>query len=151
MPKQLNMFGFDEKLNDDSDIGVIEAKKCSKCKELLPLSRFAKCHGNTYLRPECRQCNSDATKVRNDIRKIHGMPTDGYICPICSGDEEEVGDISKRGSWVLDHCHKTSTFRGWLCHKCNRSLGGFNDSVDILKRAIIYLQEHKEKLNETDT
>ena len=76
-------------------------KKCSKCKELLPLSRFAKCHGNTYLRPECRKCNSDATKVRNDIRKIHGMPTVGYICPICSGDEEEVGDISKRGQGAV--------------------------------------------------
>ena len=54
----------------------------------------------------------------------------------------------RNGAWVIDHCHESETFRGWLCHSCNRSLGGFFDSVEFLKRAIIYLENHKETLNE---
>ena len=50
-----------------------------------------------------------------------------------------------------DHDHVTKKFRGWLCHSCNRALGGFSDSVDILKKAIIYLKRHEERLNETNT
>ena len=74
---------------------------------------------------------------------------DTYICPICLGNSEEVGDLQNRTAWVLDHCHVTNKFRGWLCHKCNRALGNFNDNVDILKRAIKYLT--KKDNNETNT
>ena len=93
------------------------------------------------------------TKVRNELRKIHGMPKKDYECPICKKDESEVAGKGglRNGAWVLDHCHDTETFRGWLCHSCNRALGGFSDSVDILKKAIIYLKKHKEKINETGT
>jgi hypothetical protein len=70
------------------------------------------------------------------------MPKGEYTCPICLGTEEEVKGKgnTKNGPWVIDHCHETDAFRGWLCHKCNRSLGGFDDSVDILSRAIKYLK-----------
>ena len=39
----------------------------------------------------------------------------------------------------MDHDHKTKEFRGWLCHKCNRGLGTFDDNIDMLLRAINYL------------
>ena len=48
----------------------------------------------------------------------------------------------KSGAWVIDHCHDTEAFRGWLCHTCNRCLGGFKDNVNILKRAIKYLEKN---------
>ncbi|MBG88427.1 MAG: hypothetical protein CMO80_16210, partial [Verrucomicrobiales bacterium] len=32
-------------------------------------------------------------------------------------------------------------FRGWLCHKCNRGIGAFSDSVEGLQRAINYLRK----------
>tara|TARA_R110000751_G_scaffold231869_1_gene333085 strand:- start:292 stop:513 length:222 start_codon:yes stop_codon:yes gene_type:complete len=69
------------------------------------------------------------------------MPHEGYICPICNKDAEQVKGKgnTKNGPWVLDHCHDTETFRGWLCHKCNRALGGFDDCGEILNRAITYL------------
>jgi hypothetical protein len=70
------------------------------------------------------------------------MPKKDYICPICNQDEEQVKGKgnTKNGSWVLDHCHETETFRGWLCHKCNRALGGFDDCAEILNRAVTYLE-----------
>ena len=48
------------------------------------------------------------------------------------------------GPWVLDHDHDAGTFRGWLCHKCNRSLGGFDDNLQSLKRAIDYLEAERD-------
>jgi hypothetical protein len=130
-----------------------ETKTCSKCNKRLPLIAFSVSSGANFLRPECKKCNNEMTKVRNELRKIHGMPKEDYKCPICKKDESEVAGKGglRNGAWVLDHCHDTETFRGWLCHSCNRALGGFSDSVDILKKAIIYLKKHKEKIDETST
>ena len=126
-----------------------DTKKCSKCKTVLPLNAFSDCHGGTYKRPECKKCMRDMANSRELIRKKYGMPDENtYRCPICLGNAEEVGDLQKRTAWVLDHCHKNNTFRGWLCHKCNRALGNFNDDIAILKRAIKYL---KGTDNETNT
>ena len=35
--------------------------------------------------------------------------------------------------------HETGRVRGLLCHHCNKALGGFKDSVEILTKAIKYL------------
>jgi len=43
---------------------------------------------------------------------------------------------------VLDHCHATMLFRGWLCDRCNRGLGFFGDSATGLRQAITYLETH---------
>ena len=132
--------------DDHYDLGD-DSKFCSKCKKLLPLSNFSRTSGGNYLRPECKKCNNDLSKVRAALKEKHGMPVGEYTCPICLGTEEEVKGKgnTKNGAWVIDHCHETEAFRGWLCHKCNRSLGGFDDSVEILNRAISYL---KGELNE---
>ena len=116
-------------------------KLCNKCNRNLPISDFNFASGGNYLRPECKQCNNDLRKIRNELREKHGMPDDNYSCPICLGTKEEVSGQggNKNSPWVLDHCHETESFRGWLCHKCNRSLGGFNDDKEYLRRAIEYL------------
>ena len=139
LTKQFEMFD-----DDHSDLGNGE-KKCNKCNTLLPLSSFSPHSGGTYLRPECRKCNNDLSKVREYLKSVHSPPSKNYACPICLGSEEDVKGKgnTRNGSWVLDHCHETESFRGWLCHKCNRALGGFDDNIDILKRAINYLKENK--------
>ena len=126
---------------EDGDLGAGEGKVCSKCEEYLPLTSFSMTSGGNYLRPECRKCNRYLQQIRQVLRKRYGMPQKCYICPICNQDEKQVKGKgnTNNGSWVLDHCHETETFRGWLCHKCNRALGGFDDSVEILNRAVTYL------------
>lgn len=42
---------------------------------------------------------------------------------------------------AVDHCHATGKVRGLLCPTCNNLLGRAKDSVEILQRAIQYLQK----------
>lgn len=139
---QLNLF---DPIEDSGDLGAGEGRLCSKCEKYLPLSSFSFHSGASFLRAECKKCNAELGKVRKLLRLVHGMPDEKYICPICKQDAEGVKGQgnTKNGPWVLDHCHKNSSFRGWLCHKCNRSLGGFNDDVDTLKLAIEYLSRNR--------
>lgn len=120
-----------------------ETKVCNKCNEELPVSCFSPHSASNYLRPECKKCNQKLSKLRKELKEIYGMPEDGYKCPICGGSEEDVAGKGNKtnGAWVLDHCHETDTFRGWLCHKCNRGIGCFNDNLERLNKAISYLNK----------
>ena len=134
---QTNLFGWkpDDPVEGDS-------KVCSKCEVNKPLSAYSAHSGGSYLRTECKSCTNHMTRVRNSIRTKVGMPSVGYCCPICLKTSDEVAGSGGKsaGSWVVDHCHTSDKFRGWLCHKCNRSLGGFEDDVSMMNRAISYLK-----------
>jgi hypothetical protein len=133
--------------DDHTDLGGDDGKYCVKCDRLLPLTAFSPSSGANYLRPECKQCNNELNKIRAELKAIYGEAPEDYICPICLSDAEGVKGKgnTKNGSWVLDHCHDTGNFRGFLCHRCNRGLGGFDDSVATLKRAIKYLEKSKDE------
>lgn len=60
-------------------------------------------------------------------------------CKICGAHESE---FTKK--LAVDHCHETGKIRGILCHNCNKSLGSFKDSIEILQRAIDYLNKSRE-------
>lgn len=47
--------------------------------------------------------------------------------------------FSDRDTPYIDHCHKTNIVRGILCRKCNTGLGHFNDDLNLLNSAILYL------------
>jgi len=119
-----------------------DTKVCNKCANALPLSHFGPANGGVYLRPECRACLNYGVKIRKGLREEHGMPPAGYQCPLCLCSEEEAQGKGgfKSSAWALDHDHDTDTFRGWLCHSCNRALGVFNDDVPRLRRAIKYIK-----------
>ena len=72
-------------------------------------------------------------------------PDADYTCPICDRHLDEISEHGQRKmqTWVLDHCHDTETFRGWLCFHCNSGLGQFKDSLDRIKSAVKYLEAHQ--------
>ncbi|MFM1756434.1 MAG: hypothetical protein RL621_1388 [Bacteroidota bacterium] len=118
-------------------------KKCIKCLRELDESCFSKSSGANFLRPECRECNNRLAKERKQLREKHGYPKDGYVCPICLRTEEQASGSGGRAStWVVDHDHNKNTFRGFLCHSCNRALGLLKDDRKNLKRAIKYLKSN---------
>ena len=59
------------------------------------------------------------------------------ICLIC--DKKMIlGGTNGRAAYI-DHDHKIKQVRGLICTHCNRGLGGFEDNVWILHKAIQYL------------
>ena len=138
--QQLSFFSVDEILK------VEKGKTCKKCNKYLPISFFPYSPDKLYkVRNECKKCRAKLQKEVEELRKVYGMPDKDYKCPICLRNEEEASEGETKRSWVLDHCHDTNTFRGWLCGKCNRDLGNFNNEVDTFKKAIEYLENHLRK------
>ena len=45
------------------------------------------------------------------------------------------------GNICFDHDHITGFFRGWICKRCNLTLGLVKDSTDLLKMMILYLNK----------
>ena len=43
---------------------------------------------------------------------------------------------------VVDHNHNTGKIRGLLCHPCNMGIGQLKDSLDILQKAVSYLEQN---------
>ena len=66
----------------------------------------------------------------------------GNRCPICErlAASCALPGPGKHYGLVVDHCHKTNIVRGLLCHRCNTLLGTAKDRPDILKRALLYLE-----------
>lgn len=59
-------------------------------------------------------------------------------CAICEVEFQLGG--RRWGKTAIDHDHKTGEIRGVLCHNCNTGIGKLQDSVELLEKAIIYLQ-----------
>ena len=62
-------------------------------------------------------------------------------CAICGIHQNEL-----ERPLHIDHNHKTGDIRGLLCFKCNAALGLMNDNVEILQKAILYLNRAKIKI-----
>lgn len=57
-------------------------------------------------------------------------------CLLCEKPEEQLTK-----PLVIDHCHISGKFRGWICHKCNVMLGMAEDRPELLRRAADYLEQ----------
>ena len=77
----------------------------------------------------------------NEYEKI--LKKQNGLCKICKQPETMKGaNVNAIKRLAIDHKHDGSNkIRGLLCHHCNVSLGGFKDSIEILKSAIEYLEE----------
>lgn len=91
--------------------------------------------------------NIDVVRNRAYISK-YGISLDQYTamlteqansCAICQTPKPKGN-----GTFHVDHDHVTGKVRRLLCHACNTSLGGFRDDPELLKKAIQYLESHKD-------
>ena len=80
------------------------------------------------------------------LRSRYGMTEDDYkqmivdqnnLCSICAVDFSKVDKIH------IDHCHTTNKVRGLLCVNCNSGIGIFRDDIEVLEKAIKYLEKHR--------
>ena len=116
---------------------------CEKCgfSERYVSGRCIPCARETYRRHELQPGRAQAKRKRH-LKKRYGitpeqfnllLETQGGCCAVCGGDDPKARD------WHIDHCHKTGATRGLLCSTCNTGIGGLQDSADLLRRAIEYL------------
>lgn len=136
-----------------TDIGTDAGKTCVKCERYLTLTSYGRASGGNYLRSECNNCASELQRVRNKLRFTVEPPANDHSCPVCNRSGDQVSGHGGKGHktpWVLDHDHRTNEARGWLCHTCNRALGGFNDDIDILQNAVHYLSQFSEPINDNE-
>jgi len=138
---------------------MVEGKYCYKCKQTKPLSKFFNHklgkQGKTKL---CKKCHVESTKkwknnnkdrvkrygYASNIKRRYGinykeyeeiLRQQEYKCALCGSYKYDV--LNRRLG--VDHNHKTGEVRGLLCNCCNRGLGNFKDSVELLTKAINYL------------
>ena len=131
---------------DDAVLVDVAYKTCTKFRVKKAETAFSMESGRGYRKTSCRLCVRSVSKVRDALHKEMGTPPDDYECPICLRNEEEAagcGGVNK-SPWALDHDHLTSKFRGWLCHSCNRTLGGLKDDFGALNRIRTYLKKGRE-------
>lgn len=136
-------------------------KTCNRCGETKPSADFIP-H-----RPYCRSCRAawqrdyiardrakanarskawrDAGGGRIAKFKAYGitpaiyeamLEAQGGVCAIC-------GDLPGDRELAVDHDHETGAVRGLLCTRCNPALGMLRDDVDLLARAIKYLNDSR--------
>jgi len=121
-------------------------KTCKTCHITKAYTEFEKnqasIKGQVIRRPDCRKCRSKKKKIEPKERRIyeynHPGPKIGekFTCPIC-----QKNIIRKFSNDVnLDHSHIDGKIRGWLCSKCNTSVGALGDDIENLERAIKWLK-----------
>jgi hypothetical protein len=137
--EQGDMFGFTEEYSGE------DAITCNKCGVTQPASQF-QVMASGEIKRMCNTCRRNHSALVNELKIQNDYPDKNYSCPICDRHMDEISlhGQTKLQKWVLDHCHDTKTFRGWLCHHCNSGLGSFKDNTQHLERAVAYLKRHRD-------
>ena len=119
---------------------LMSQKTCKACDTLKDLEDFPLFSTvGAGRKNTCKTCSNELATVRARLRKANPPPPPGPglgykappgPCPACNR-------LTSR--WVLDHCHHTDQFRGYICNSCNLGFGKFNDDPDLMSQALNYL------------
>ena len=121
-------------------------KICNRCHRLLDTDHFAINQRNKrrlVRRPTCRRCRTDIDKrppkSRQAKQKEKERPQRGtpFTCPICR--KRSIAYITAK--IVADHDHHTGNIRDFICDSCNTGLGRFMNGKNVLRDALVYLED----------
>ncbi|MCX6998918.1 MAG: endonuclease VII domain-containing protein [Candidatus Sumerlaeota bacterium] len=132
---------------------------------LYPSRRKQKSPGETFICPECGETKKQSERskgyriclpcirkrvMRTIMKNKYGISEAEYEkqlakqrgkCAICG---KEFDFKNKNIDTIhIDHCHTTGRLRGLLCGECNKGIGFFHDSPELLLAAINYLKNHE--------
>lgn len=106
---------------------------CQSFVDLVDCGSYARCH-------PCRSSQAHGSYVERtygiDAEQYRSLLTaQGHRCAIC-------GNRPVTERLAVDHDHRTGKVRGLLCSRCNHDLlGAAHDSVEVLRRAVAYLEK----------
>lgn len=90
--------------------------------------------------------NNVKRQKEHDLMRNYNMSIEQYYkmvdvqngcCEICKRPRSEF-----KRAFDVDHDHELNENRGLLCTNCNRALGMFQDSIEILNSAIAYKNKY---------
>lgn len=135
-------------------------QQCRRCKEFFPVSEFPPAgSGNPGF--ICRRCHQDdpVRRRRYRLSENYDISLEAWSalyvsqagrCAICACQLPALSEMQqslprkdKGFRWSTDHCHLTGKVRGILCHGCNVGIGYFREDVEVVRRAIKYLDSHR--------
>lgn len=149
--------GIRFQVDHDHDTGQVRGLLCARCnlgigelkdsiENLLNAIIYiedATCSDIDVLGRVCNKTNGTEAnshyieKLRiSDAEKQKLLAKQGNKCKIC-----KIELIKKHTH--LDHCHETGKIRGFLCSQCNHGIGRFNDSLELLDKAVDYLKKYE--------
>lgn len=150
---------------ENARIELEGTKTCRTCLKTLPIADFYKSEelGEVFYYTRCRSCHTGVTgtwskeniEIRREITRRsqkrwhyqavkYGITPQDYenmvaaqsgLCAICNKPE-----LNKR--LAIDHDHTTEKVRELLCSRCNTSIGKFEDSPELLRKAADYIEKH---------
>jgi len=118
-------------------------------------AQYQRTHAATSARHTAyHAAHREAYREQYAAKPKHGMTRDeksewldalGWRCQICETPFDSLSAAH------VDHDHSCcpgpescgACVRGFLCGSCNRALGMFHDDVDVLRRAIWYLDTYR--------
>jgi len=143
-------------------------KTCTVCQTSKSLDEFynykSSKDGKSY---RCKECDNIARKKWSDgnpekahlsqrernLKHKYGVTLEwynaklkeqNYCCAICKTKENKVIRGAIEGlNFAVDHNHETGKVRGLLCNQCNRALGMFKDNIELINKAIAYLERKR--------
>ena len=146
----------------------MRTKVCSQCGKEKPVSEYYRRSASPDgLNSACKTCIKAAARKRyrknkaiekieqaqradmqkeSNLIRLYGITLEDYehmfyeqgrACAICGRVADEF-----RRDLAVDHDHVTGKVRGLLCPDCNRGLGGFHDDIELIEKALQYLQKH---------
>jgi len=130
-------------------------KHCGRCERFLPEEEFS-ARGIKGKDAWCKACNNARDRphsLKHTLGRL-GATTAQYeqinqqqqgCCAICGAEDGHMSKMGHKARLSLDHDHTTGELRGLLCNRCNRGLGFFSDSAELLSKAMHYLLEAERK------
>jgi hypothetical protein len=131
-----------------------EAERRKKMRDKERVSKWRKDNPEKYKQQWQRRRDKQAEYYQENkedwhsrlLKKEYGISLLDYNNMLI--EQQNVCDICKNKcvsgkNLAVDHDHDTGKVRGLLCCKCNRGLGNFNDNLDLLEYAVLYLKKHK--------
>lgn len=137
--KQVDLFG--EVIVEHKDVETLVCYSCEKEQPLDAFQALVYASGTIEYKRRCKTCSAYQAKLVKVLKRQNPIDHDTHQCEICGTTRDEI----KRGPsyFVLDHCHETETFRGWICSSCNTGIGALGDDPDTVRKALHYLENHK--------
>lgn len=116
-----------------------EYKDKNKEKVQARMSLWAKANRSRLNEQKRHQHYKDKYGITIEERDA-SMASQGGVCKCCGADTP-----GNKYGWVVDHCHRTNTIRGILCHRCNVALGNVKDDRAHLIKLVLYLDNNNAK------